>query len=136
MRRTPWDTKKEGVYKCAIGGLPLFSSEQRFSSGTGWLSFTGPIDPDHVLERIDSSNGMVRREVICAKTGGHLGHVFDDGPPPSMLRYCINAAALRFEAAEGQDDDEDPNVRKAEASRAEQKLDFDSFGGGDGLFPS
>ena len=85
-----------GTWVCAVGGLPLFSTEHKFESGSGWPSFFQPIDPDHVLERMDSSGGMVRVEVLCARTGAHLGHVFPDGPAPTGKRYCINAAALKF----------------------------------------
>lgn len=90
------DNKKEGTYACRLCGLPLFSSEHKFNSGTGWPSFHSPYDPDHIAEIEDSSHGMVRVEIRCARCGGHLGHVFDDGPRPTGLRYCLNSESLEF----------------------------------------
>lgn len=91
-----WNHKAKGIYVCVVGGLPLFSSEDKYDSGTGWPSFRKPIDPDHLLYREDSMHGMKRVEVLDARSGAHLGHVFDDGPAPGGKRYCINSAALKF----------------------------------------
>lgn len=101
-----WDRKDEGVYRCAGCDLPLYDSSTKFASGTGWPSFYQAIDPDHVGTKTDRRYGMVRTEVHCARCGGHLGHIFEDGPEPTGLRHCINSVALRFEAAEEQDSGE------------------------------
>jgi peptide-methionine (R)-S-oxide reductase len=93
-----WNNHAHGIYRCAGCGLDLYNSDTKFESGTGWPSFTAPVAPENVMTRPENSWFSHRTEVLCPRCGGHLGHVFDDGPKPTGLRYCMNSAALQFVA--------------------------------------
>lgn len=92
-----WDHKEKGIYKCICCGEPLFSSEGKFDSGCGWPSFFVPLENEKIEEAVDNSHFMTRTEIMCNNCGAHLGHVFEDGPKPTGLRYCVNSASINFE---------------------------------------
>nr|MBV6630373.1 peptide-methionine (R)-S-oxide reductase MsrB [Oceanococcus sp. HetDA_MAG_MS8] len=95
------DNKQAGVYACKLCALPIFRSDSKFDSGSGWPSFHSPYAPNHIREIRDTSHGMIRTEIRCARCDGHLGHVFPDGPPPTGMRYCLNSVSMDF-FAEGE----------------------------------
>jgi peptide-methionine (R)-S-oxide reductase len=103
------NNKQSGTYACRLCGLPLFKADAKFESGTGWPSFYQPFDPAHIAEIVDESHGMMRTEIRCQRCEGHLGHVFDDGPPPTRKRYCLNSVSMEF-VPEGKE----PEQRTAE----------------------
>ena len=97
-----WDTKEEGVYNCRCCGEPLFLSDTKYDSGCGWPSFFQPLDGEVIEEARDTAHGMIRTEVMCKKCGAHLGHVFEDGPQPTGLRYCINSVSVKLDKTESE----------------------------------
>lgn len=106
------NNKADGIYRCAGCQLELFDSVDKYDSGSGWPSFTQPVDPTHIVEHADTSHGMRRVEARCARCDGHLGHVFPDGPPPTGLRYCMNSLSLEFRSRTG-------NAEAASASESD-----------------
>ncbi|HED54812.1 MAG TPA: bifunctional methionine sulfoxide reductase B/A protein [Phycisphaerales bacterium] len=119
------DNHRDGVYVCAVCGLPLFSSENKFTSGTGWPSFDREFDPEHVRRKVDRSYGMVRTEIECARCGAHLGHVFNDGPDTTGERHCLNSASLVF-----YDKDEELPEASRPVADAPAKTETAYFAGG------
>ena len=103
-----WNTKQHGIYVCRCCGAELFSSETKYDSGSGWPSFFRPLDSTAIEEREDLSHGMVRTEIVCHDCDAHLGHVFEDGPQPTGLRYCVNSASLQLKTQEKNDEETYP----------------------------